>query len=162
MRPNSENLLKIVFNVDTGDGPLPKLKKESLWSEVAGKRRAILRNVPFFACNVALGDLIEFEEKNNEYMFLSVQEPSSNSTVHCFCFDSSLMEIIKAALLKVGCTIEIGPIPEYLAINVPTIEAASCIKALIRDHVSSEQLSFQVSCSRHPNVLEESFEDDSI
>ena len=161
MMSSSDNLFKVVFDVDTGDGPLPNLKKESLWGECAGKHLAVLRNVPFFACNVALGDLIEFETKNNEHAFIGVREPSSNSTEHCFCFCPSLMDCIKTALLKVGCTIEIGPIPEYLAINVPSLEAANCIKAFMSEYASSDQLCFQVSCSRHPDVLDENFEDDS-
>ncbi|AZN35465.1 DUF4265 domain-containing protein [Iodobacter ciconiae] len=161
MTLGSESLLKVVFSVDTGDGPLPKLKKESIWGEPKGKRKAVLRNVPFFACNVALGDLIEFKTESNEHVFICVREPSSNSTVHCFCFNPPLLAIVKTALLTVGCTIEIGPIPEYLAINVPSVQAANCIKALMIEHAASEQLCFQVSCSRHPDVLEEKFEDDS-
>lgn len=160
--PSSEGLLKVVFLIDTGDGPLPKLNRESIWGEQKGKNTAILRNVPFFACNVALGDLIEFKTKNNEHGFIRVREPSSNSTVHCFCFNPPLMATVKAALLTVGCTIEIGPIPECIAINVPSVEAANCIKALMIEYAASEQLCFQVSCSRHPDVLEENFEGDSV
>ena len=161
MTPGSAALLKVVFPVDTGDGPLPKLDKESIWGEKKGKNKAILRNVPFFACNVALGDLIEFSTKNNEHVFICVREPSSNSTVHCFCFNPPLMATVKATLLTAGCTIEIGPIPEYLAINVPSVHAANCIKALMVEHAASESLSFQVSCNRHQDVLEEKFEDDA-
>lgn len=159
MTLGSESMLKVVFSVDTGDGPLPKLKKESMWAELKGKRKAILRNVPFFACKVALGDLIEFKTKFNEHLFIRVREPSSNSTVHCFCFNPSLLAIVKTTLLTVGCNIEIGPIPEYIAINVPSVQAANCIKALMIEHAASEQLLFQVSCSRHPDVLEENFDE---
>ena len=72
------------------------------------------------------------------------------------------MGVIKDSLLRVSCTIEIGPIPEYMAINAPTIEAASCIEALISEYASSDQVCFQVSCSRHPNLTEATFEDDPV
>lgn len=156
MSARKEGLIKILFDVDTGDGELPPVKIESIWAEPLNNCTARLRNVPYFACGVALGDVVEVEvDDDGAYRFLRVSEPGGNSTVHAFIFDEDARKTIIRVLAGAGCTIEIGPIQAYLAINVSSVEAAEIVRDVINRYSEEDVIEFQVSCSRHGDIIPE-------
>lgn len=150
----SQSLIKVLFEVDTGDGPLPPVEIETLWAEPAGKDQAVLRNVPFFACGVALGDLVQTRTVDGGASeFVRVLQPADASTVHAFVFGAADRARLIPVLLQAFCVVEIGPIPAYLAIHVPSMEAAGRLAALMEEFRDAEMGDFQVSCSRHAPAL---------
>lgn len=147
-------MVKVLFDVDTGDGPLPPLDKESLWAEKLNSTTAILRNVPFFACGVALGDVVEVVEVDNGvYRFIRVVKPTSACTVHAFVYSESDRKKLIDDCIGLGGFVETGPLENYLAINLPSLEVVSKFAEIIQIYRRGGMGDFQVSCSRYESVL---------
>ncbi|UXY15227.1 DUF4265 domain-containing protein [Chitiniphilus purpureus] len=152
--PKAAGLIKVLFEVDTGDGPLPQLGIESMWAEQTGPTMARLCNVPFFACGVALGDLVQIEQAaDGAWKFVEVVQAAEASTLHAFAFSQDEKKQVIDRFAAQGCIVETGPTPAYLAIHIPSLAAARWAADLIAEYQGNDQVAFQVSCSRHEPVL---------
>ena len=85
---SNEHLAKIVLEVDYDDG---ELRVETPWAEDLGDNKYRLRNCPFYAYGVSLGDVVvaepKYEDDDRPYM-KDVVEKSGNKTVRIILAES--------------------------------------------------------------------------
>ena len=82
-----DNEEKILFQLFQDEDDWPPFSVESIWSAKLESHVYRLNNVPYFAKNISLGDVIRTQEIDGQEWFLEVQKESANSTVHVFCFE---------------------------------------------------------------------------
>ncbi|MBK6840597.1 MAG: DUF4265 domain-containing protein [Bacteroidetes bacterium] len=93
-------------------------KIESVWATKVGENYKIV-NIPFFAKNLALGDIVSVEKDNGDLYFDTLIEPSGNSVVRLMIFDENNVESVGADLVKLGCGWEGSHIKNLITVNIP-------------------------------------------
>lgn len=90
-------MTKVKFRLDDPDQP----RSESLNATELGKRRYRLDNVPFYARDVSLGDIVSASEQDGELWYRETLEKSGHGTMRIFSnagFDSGIGRQILDAL----------------------------------------------------------------
>src|ERR1700761_1953400 len=109
----SDSKILLTYKDDEGG-----YKTESVWATKEGSYYRI-NNIPFFATNVALDDLVSAEEDNGALYFESLIEPSGHSAVQMIIFDENEVMKIGRELEELGCTWEGSHIKTLISIDVP-------------------------------------------
>lgn len=79
-------------------------------------------NIPFFAKNIALGDIIsvEFDKEEDTYYFDELITPSGNSVVRVIAENKSLIPAIGLEVEKLGCSWESLKNSLLVSVNIPS------------------------------------------
>lgn len=78
----------IVTYYDVNDN----IAEEKLWIDSLEDNKYQVKNVPFFAPNIAYNDIIAVEEENGNLYFEEIIETSENSTVQIIFFKKEAIE----------------------------------------------------------------------
>lgn len=140
---------KVFFELLQDEDEWPPTKTEFLWGSPLGKGLFRLNNVPFFAPNVCLNDVVKTKKKHNVNWFTKVIEPSPNSTLHVFCFDESKRLYFERWLHDHGCIFEYGFNKEYMAVNVPLLVNYEELLNELQKLETIEEFEYEFSCERH-------------
>ena len=134
--------IRLVFESD--DDPA-EFKIESVWARRSGDEY-IIDNIPFFAKNLALGDVIsvEWDEDDEAYYFDKLIRPSGNSVVRISPKDRSLTEKIGQEIVQLACEWESIENGNLIAINIPAVVDYDNIKRYITD--SNDIVDYQEAC----------------
>lgn len=94
------------------------LATEGVWAAKEGEYYRV-KNVPFFAPNLAYKDLISVEEDEGEFFFDSLIEPSGHSTIQIIFFKPEYFKQATKDLIKFNCDLEGSHLKEYISVDVP-------------------------------------------
>jgi hypothetical protein len=93
--------LKLVYKDFDGN-----IQIESVWAEKIGDYFKIV-NIPFFAYNIAYGDIVNADEDDDGVYFNELIEPSGHSTIQMIIYDKNDVLKIGDELVELGCVIVI-------------------------------------------------------
>jgi hypothetical protein len=106
-----------------------------------------LDNIPFYALNYALDDIIEAKLIEGELFADSVVKESGNSTIHIVFFDSNIVEKSRAELKEMGCDSELSNIESLIAVNVPSnVNYNHIVKVYLDEKSEKGLLDYQEAC----------------
>lgn len=94
-------------------------KVESVWTKKVGENYQI-ENIPFFANNIALGDIVSVEDDEGELYFEELIEASENSTIRIVFFEVEHKIGVCNMIEKFECDWEGSHLPKLVSINVPS------------------------------------------
>ncbi|TKG90717.1 DUF4265 domain-containing protein [Puteibacter caeruleilacunae] len=120
-------------------------KIESVWATKIGENYRI-DNVPFFAKNIALDDIVSVENDNGELYFDSLIEASGNSVIQLVVFDESKVESVGAELVKLGCGWEGSHIKNLISVNIPKDKSYSDVKNFLEVGEKQKKWEYQEAC----------------
>jgi hypothetical protein len=115
-------LRRMTFRLEVEDN-WPPVSAESLWVETIGEGRFRIDSTPFLARGVAIDDVVEgwsdgaYEE--DMLHFSRKLEKGGHSTIQVIVILDEVAPDIKNEVTETGCTIEVGPWPSLLSIDVP-------------------------------------------
>lgn len=119
----TEKQAKIIFPLVQDEDGYPPFDSESLWVSVGeNKNEGRLENIPFFAGNVAYGDIVRVEkESDGACVFNSVVQRSKHSTVRVILLSDApeVEHRLKQGLRTVGCSWEKSNSSSLFAVDVP-------------------------------------------
>lgn len=118
---------------------------ENVWAEKQNEH-FIVKNVPFFAPNIAYGDLISVEIDGGELYYLDLIKASGHSTVQVIFLDGNEVENTLKALQELGCDWEQSHLPDYYAIDVPAKVDYQLVKKLFKRAFQSTILDYKEAC----------------
>ena len=121
---------------------------ESVWGELEGDYYRI-KNIPFFAPNIAYNDLVSVEFDDNELFFDDLITPSGHSTLHIIFFDKNEISKVCQQLLFLGCSWEGSHIKEYISVDIPKEVSYKSIKFYMNDLEQKNILSYKEACLMH-------------
>lgn len=120
---------------------------ESVWTTKEGNYYRI-KNIPFFAPNIALDDLVSVNEEDGVLYFEELIEPSGHSTIQMVLFESENVNIIGKQLEEGGCTWEGSHVPTIISIDIPKEVDYVPIKAVLEQYNDS-LWSYKEACLAH-------------
>ncbi|MDC4296521.1 DUF4265 domain-containing protein [Acinetobacter baumannii] len=123
-----------------------ELSRESIWGEMSKSDQYFVRNIPFFAPNLAYDDLIKVEIKNETLYFDDLITLSNNSTLRIIFFNSGAdcIQEILSTLETFLCDWEEFVGKPYYAINVPKKVNYALVKKYLDG--KSDFLDYEESC----------------
>jgi hypothetical protein len=121
---------------------------ESIWALKVGEYYQ-LKNIPFFAPNIAYDDIIKVEEEKGELFFDEIIIPSGHSTIQIIFFDKSNIENIILEIEKMGCTWEGMDRQEILSVDVPKEVNYLMVKNFLDEKFNRNILDYKESCLAH-------------
>lgn len=103
---NQNEFVKIQFHLEQEDG-WPPASVEFLWAFRTVDGYYQIDNIPFFAHDVSLGDVVSATpEEGGIFVFDRVIVPSGNSTIQVLLFDETVFDSLRQALIETGCECE--------------------------------------------------------
>lgn len=116
--PEERDLEKVFFKLgDDWHG----FSSESMWAEKISENQFKLRNVPYYAKNISLGDVVAVQRTENQYFFNMVSKRSGHSTYRILInkeIDENLFKRYWEKLENIGCSYEQGK-NRLIAVDVP-------------------------------------------
>jgi hypothetical protein len=125
-----------------------RLSTESIWVEKEGQYYRV-KNIPFFAPNIAYNDLISVEEDNEELFFDNLIKPSGHSTIQIIFFDLQHFEQITHDLVTLHCAWEGSHLKEYISVDVPKEVHYGTVRKYLIQKRDEKQLDFREACLAH-------------
>jgi hypothetical protein len=124
-------MVKVLFEVET-DGEFPPVSSESVWAKPLGEELYRLENIPFYAGEATLGDVVKARTEEGELWFDEMVEESDNSLIWVIVMDGDPEELI-TAITDLGCDVERCN-SEYFAINIPpTVKLSKVTRFLAKN-----------------------------
>jgi hypothetical protein len=120
-------------------------KIESVWATKINENYRI-DNIPFFAKNIALGDIISVEDDNGELYFDRLIEASGNSVVRLVIFDEKEVDNIGNELVKLGCGWEGSHIKSLISVNIPKDVSYKKVKEYLDLGEQKKVFEYQEAC----------------
>jgi hypothetical protein len=108
---------KVLIQYSDGNGNLEGI--ESLWAVEVDENRYRLDNVPFYATEYALGDIVEAEERDGANYVVGLVQASGHSTVQILFNQVEDVEPTTLALHAMGCATEGSHLPTLISVDVP-------------------------------------------
>lgn len=120
-------------------------KIESVWATKIGDNYRI-DNIPFFAKNIAYGDIIKVENDDGSLYFERLLIPSGNSVIQMVIFDEQEVNIIGNELVNLGCDWEGSHIKNYIAIHIPKEVSYDIVKLYLEEGTKNKRWDFREAC----------------
>ena len=111
---------KVHFQLVQDEDDYPPVAVESVWAQAAPNAgEYVLDNVPFFAREATLGDVVRVREVEGNLFFEKVVRRSDNSLVRVVFFDRTCFEKVNERLISFGCSTEFLSAHSLLAVSIP-------------------------------------------
>jgi hypothetical protein len=139
----SDSKILLTYKDDEG-----AYKIESVWATKEGEYYRI-NNIPFFAANIALNDLVSVEEDNGALYFNALIEPSGHSAVQMIIFNENEIVQIGKELEQFGCTWEGSHIKTLISIDIPNEVSYNIVKQFLDKGEKDGRWSYKEACLSH-------------
>ncbi len=118
---------------------------ESVWAEKMDEYYRIV-NIPFFAKNVAYGDIVAVENDGGSLYFDSLIKPSGHSTIQMIINDPNELKGIGNTLVSMGCDWEESHIKGYISIDIPKNVDYTQIRKYLEEGLSQNKWDYREAC----------------
>lgn len=109
-----------------------------------------IKNIPFFAPNLAYDDIIKVEEDDNELFFDEIILPSGHSTIQIIVFDLTKIKQILFNIESYGCGWEGMDNQKIISVDVPNTVDYLPLKSFLEKELSKKVLDYKEACLSHP------------
>jgi hypothetical protein len=123
---------KILVSLEQDDSGYPPFDTESIWA-IRTEEGYRVDNVPFYSPAIALGDVVQAEERDGAFRYVRTLRPSSNSLIRVVAYRGQDLESIQADLDGLGCVTEADARRYLIAVSVPPTASLSGIRAYLEE-----------------------------
>lgn len=96
-----------------------KIAEERLWIEQKSESEYQLKNIPFFAPNLAFNDIISVEDDDGDFYFEDLIKASEHSTIQIVMFNNKQIDDVLKNLEELRCSWEGMDGQKIIAVDVP-------------------------------------------
>lgn len=150
----SKRYVRIIVPLDQDEDGYPPVGSERLWAVHVGEGRYQMDNIPFFARDLALGDVVSAvpEEGAEEGIlrYQQVREPSCHSTFRVFVHDESEVPEVCRLLEQLGCGTEKSHLPRLVAVDIPPSVPLAVVREALASGVSQGRWEYEEACLGQP------------
>jgi hypothetical protein len=122
------------------------LSEEIIWVVKIDDNSYKVDNIPFYAPNLAMGDIISVENDQGVLYFDDLIETSGHSTIQIIFFDSKQSEKVINKLEQLGCQWEDMKGQPYFAVDVPSDIDYNRIKIFLDIQFKNQVLDYKEAC----------------
>lgn len=125
-----------------------EIAMETVWvaKEENGYR---IKNIPFFAPNIAYDDLIIVEDDDGELFYDDIIIESGNSTIQLIIYNENDIEGITKKIESFDCGWEESHLKGYISVNVPKEVSFLPIKSFLNNELENKKLDYKEACLSH-------------
>jgi hypothetical protein len=127
---------KVLFKLQRDDEGYPPADVEGIWAEETADGELIIDNIPFFAREATLGDIVEVSQAGEEIFYASTRKRSGNSLLRVVFFEGHDPAKLRAELARLGCSTELSHLQSLVAVNVPPEVKIEDVRALLNEGCS--------------------------
>ena len=125
---------KIQFELQQDEDGYPPSGVESVWAVHADKPgQYVIDNIPFFARQATLDDVVHAEPTANGLTFVRVVRPSQNSLIRVVVYAPDDIATVRSRLAELGCSTEAFSSRKLVAVNIPREADLAAVQAYLAD-----------------------------
>ena len=133
---------KILLTYKDDDG---EYQIESVWASREGDFYQI-KNIPFFAKNVALDDIVSVKEDGGALYFKELIRASGHSVVQLIILNGNEVTKVGRELENLGCTWEGGNIKNWISADIPENISYDIVKKYLDEGEKRLRWSYREAC----------------
>lgn len=122
---------KIFFNLEQDEEGFPPVGVESVWAIETNGGDFVIDNIPFYACQATLGDVVEVVSSHLGLRYVSTRKQSGNSLLRVVFFEGHDPTMLRSDLEKLGCSTELSHLQSLIAVNVPPTVLINDVRRLL-------------------------------
>jgi hypothetical protein len=143
--------IKIAFPIEQDEEGFPPFDVEDLWGvETDYPLHFRIDSIPFFAKQVAVGDVVRVKESDGNYRFDRVITKSKNSLIRVIVYKGSDGEQIRRNLAGLGCSTEAFKDQPIVAVDVPAPTDLTRVQEYLAELERTDVASYEEPILRHP------------
>jgi hypothetical protein len=146
----SEHLVKVIIPLEQDEDGYPPVGSERLWALEVGEGRYQLDNIPFFARELACGDIVAavpMEGADEGILrYERLLEPSGHSTFRVLVHDEAQVPEVCDLLEGLGCGTERSHLPRLVAIDIPPTVSLDAVRQALEPGRAQERWDYEESC----------------
>lgn len=136
--------VKVFFSLVQDEDGYPPVTVESVWAQVGNEPgEFVLDNIPFFARNATIGDVVAVRVEDDRRWFEQVVRRSGNSLIRVVYFDPDQRGRVEERLRLLGCSMEYFARHRLLAVNVPATSVLTDVQAFLGAEVAAGTLEYE-------------------
>ena len=136
--------VKVHFHLVQDEDGYPPVAVESVWAQLAARSgEYVIDNVPFFARDATLGDIVHTREVDGQLWFDDVAHHSQNSLVRVVFFDTAAVEVVNQRVVSLGCSTEFMRAHNLLAVCVPITVSLRDLRTYLQAQAASGILDYE-------------------
>lgn len=136
--------VKVHFRLVQDADDYPPASVESVWAhKTTGPGEYVLDNVPFFAREATIGDVVLVHEEAGDLWFCGVARRSENSLIRVVFCDPAAFEKVNGRLVALGCTTEYLEAHHLLAVCVPSEVKLRDVQDYLRSEARAGKLDYE-------------------
>ena len=130
----TQRQVKIFFRLSQDEDGYPPVAVESVWANATGENDFIIDNIPFFATEATLDDVVSADADDEGCLWFSATKAcSGHSLLRVVLFERARLTELRQQLRDLGCVSEWSGVHNVLAINVPETVALAAIQAHLHE-----------------------------
>lgn len=122
------------------------LAEETLWIEPLDDNKYQVKNIPFFAPNIAYNDIITVEDDEGNLYFEELVKASEHSTIQIVIFNEQEANEIIKNIEQFGCSWEGMENQTILAIDVPPSVNYNILKKYLDKNLTENIFDYKEAC----------------
>jgi len=145
--PNHNSQVKLKFCIEPDEDGYPPFRVESVWASPLSDGTFRLDNIPFFAYEVADGDVVTAKVLDGELFFEGVAQASGNSVIRVIVNDERSIPQLRAQLLALGCDSEWWQ--KLVSVNIPAGVSYTPVLRLLEEGQDNDKWGFEEAVLCH-------------
>lgn len=134
---------KVFFHIEQDEDGFPGVGSESVWAVRSSQDGlCTIDNIPFFATDANLGDVVEVVERDGVLWFSKVVEKVPCSLLRVVFFSVEEHERVNLRLTSFGCQTEYWSERKLLSVSVPN-ERISAVEEFLDSEVNLGSLDYE-------------------
>jgi hypothetical protein len=122
------------------------IAEEILWIQKINDSEYQIKNIPFFAPNLAFDDIISVEDDEGNFYFEDIIKTSEHSTIQIVMFDDEKIKEVIKDLEDLNCSWEGMNNQAILAVDVPSSINYRIIKEYLEEKLQKNVLDYKEAC----------------
>jgi hypothetical protein len=136
----------MLIRLEQDEDGYPPTTEESLWVIPLGEGLFQVDNTPFFAWDLALGDVVAADPEEEVWRFKQVVRRSGHSTLRLLIYDVAKVTAVIEQFTALGCLSERSHIPGLVALDVPPSTSWAEVKRLLTEGEATERWGYEEAC----------------
>ena len=143
---------KVVFKLVKDTDDYPPFDTEAVWASSTDGVQYKIDNIPFFARQATIGDVILVRKEDGQLVFDRVVERSRSSLIRVVVFAGTPAKVktIRTKLKSLGCATELFREPAVIAVDIPGEASLSAVQAYLSDLENRQVITYEEPILRHP------------
>jgi hypothetical protein len=141
--------IKLSVKLEPDEEGYPPVRWEGLWAIDLGGGLYRIDNIPFYARDLALGDVVAALCGDEGLIYQRRVAASGHSTLRVLVFEDGQAQPIRSELAALGCATELSQRADFFSVDVPAHVDYAGVAAVLQRHATAGRIDYEESALRH-------------